>query len=65
MPDIKKITEEEANNIIETKEPRGLFYTIEHSETRKLYVGIDNTKGDAWVEDFKSLSSCKNWLLNG
>lgn len=25
--------------------------------------GIDNTDGDAWVEEFKSLWMCKKWLL--
>lgn len=61
MNEIKKITPEEASTIIKTREPRGLFYTIEDGR----YVGIDNSYGDAWTEDFRSLSACKRWLLKG
>lgn len=61
--DIRKVTSEEAEKIIETRVPRGLFYTIEKdSKIGKPYVGIDNRDGDAWTEDFKSLSGCKRWL---
>ena len=56
--DIKKVTPAEADKIIETREPIGLFYTI--SDGR--YVGIDNRTGDAWTEDFESLGTCKRWL---
>ena len=56
--DIMKITPIEAAKIIETREPRGMFYCIENS----TYVGIDNRTGDAWTEDFKSLGACKRWL---
>jgi predicted transcriptional regulator of viral defense system len=56
--DIIKVTPEEANEIIETRERKGLFYCIE----KGTYVGIDNSTGDAWTEDFKSLSACKRWL---
>lgn len=59
---IIKVTPEEASKIIETREPKGLFYTIEKVETKRIYVGIDNSRGDAWTEDFKSLSACKRWL---
>lgn len=59
MMEIKKITPEEASNLIETREPKGLFYTIEDG----LFIGIDNRSGDAWVEEFISLSGCKKWLV--
>jgi hypothetical protein len=58
---IKKVVIEEAERIIETREPLGLFYCIENGR----YVGIDNQYGDAWTEDFKSLGACKRWLLKG
>ena len=57
--DIKKVSPLEATKIIETREPRGLFYCI----SAETYVGIDNTYGDAWTEDFKSLAACKRKLL--
>jgi DNA uptake protein ComE-like DNA-binding protein len=56
--DIIKITPEEASQIIETRERKGMFYCIEDGR----YVGIDNRTGDAWTEDFKSLSACRRWL---
>lgn len=60
---IIKVTSEEANKIITTREPLGEFYTIEKtSEGKRIYVGIDNAYGDAWCEDFKSLGACKKWL---
>ena len=55
---IKHITREEASKIIETREPRGLFYEIDGD----LHVGIDNKSGDAWVEEFKTPEECLNWL---
>jgi len=61
MFEIKKITQEEASKIIETREPKGLFY----QKDGETYVGIDNSYGDAWTEDFKSLCACKRWLKNG
>jgi len=60
---IFKVPSEEADRIIDTREPLGLFYTISERNGKKVYVGIDNSSGDAWCEDFKSLSGCKSWLL--
>lgn len=59
---ITKITPEQANEIIETREPLGKFYTIEKVDDKRIYVGIDNEYGDAWTEDFESLGACKRWL---
>lgn len=67
MNEIKKISKDEANNIIETRKPIGFFYCIENdpnSNSKEIYVGIDNSSSDAWVEEFKTLSSCKKWLNN-
>jgi len=57
---ITKINQETARTIISTHQPLGLFYLIEDG----LYVGIDNSTGHAWVEDFPSLHQCKYWLRN-
>jgi hypothetical protein len=56
--EIKKVTPVEANGIIENRQPRGLFYCLSNG----VYVGIDNTYGDAWTEDFPTLNRCKRWL---
>lgn len=57
---IKKITPSEADCIINSRRPFGLFYTLFNG----IYVGIDNTNGHAWVEEFYTLRRCKEWLLN-
>lgn len=59
MLNITKASNAEADKIIDTRAPLGLFYTISDG----VYVGIDNRTGDAWVEDFKSLGTCKRWLV--
>ncbi|WP_461206904.1 hypothetical protein [Clostridium sp. DL1XJH146] len=59
---VKKISKDEANKIILGREPLGLFYTIEKSEGKNIYVGIDNRSRDAWVEEFESLKACKKWF---
>lgn len=43
----KKITQEEATAIIETREPLGTFWLIEKGKDGDIYVGIDNSSGDA------------------
>lgn len=61
---MKHISEDEALSIIKTREPEGLFYNISKDNiTNKIvYQGIDNLSGDAWTEEFKSLTACKEWL---
>jgi hypothetical protein len=61
--EIIKVDNENASEIIEKREPIGKFYTISKNNNGKCYVGIDNYHGDAWTEDFKSLASCKRWLI--
>lgn len=39
-------------------EPLGLFYL----EEREKFVGIDNSTGDAWTEEFPDKESCLRWL---
>lgn len=59
MKAIRRITTDEATSIIETYEPRGLFY----AETGAGFVGIDNSTGHAWTEEFDTLPKCRAWLL--
>jgi len=54
------VISEEASKIIETREPKGLFYLLDNG----VHVGIDNRTGDAWTEDFKSKAACSKWLRN-
>jgi len=57
---IKKITPSEADCIIYSRKPLGLFYLIHNG----MYVGIDNSNAHAWTEEFTSLYQCKQWLRN-
>jgi len=59
-PEIKKIAKEFAASIIDTRRPLGLFYVLETG----VYIGIDNSNGHAWTEEFNSLRKCKRWLTN-
>jgi hypothetical protein len=59
MTAINIITNEAASGIIEHREPKGLFYTMESG----MFVGIDNSTGDAWVEEFQSEMECRDWLI--
>ncbi len=65
--DIKKLTKEQSHNILNTGfetgkyKPIGRFYTKEGD----LYIGIDNSTGDAWTEEFKTKASCFKWLDGG
>lgn len=55
---IKEITGDEADEIIEKRKPLGLFY----EKSTDLYIGIDNSQGDAFVEEFKTKENCIKWL---
>lgn len=57
---IKKLKPIHASVVIETRRPMGLFYVYENG----VYVGIDNSTGHAWVEEFTDLHQCKAWLRN-
>ncbi|MGL4573011.1 MAG: hypothetical protein ACRCVJ_18370 [Clostridium sp.] len=58
MKDYKEITSKEAETIIETRKPLGLFWLKENG----WYVAIDNSTGDAWTEDFRTERECIDYL---
>ena len=57
--EIKEITAQELRNIIDTREPIGLFYC---NYQKNSFVACDNSTGDAWVEDFTTFSKTIAWL---
>jgi hypothetical protein len=58
-----RITPEQAEIIIKTRQPLGLFFLNDKTgDGRKVYVGIDNSTGDAWTEEFGSKTACVRWL---
>lgn len=52
------LNQEEAGDIIEARQPRGLFV----QDTGIEVIGIDNSTGDAWVEEFPDTCGCLRWL---
>ena len=48
----------EARKIIALRGRKGLCWTLENGR----YIGIDNRDGNAWTEEFDTLSECKQWL---
>ena len=57
---IRKIKPLFAEVVINTRKPLGLYYVLDGG----VYVGIDNSKGHAWTEEFTDLRQCKQWLRN-
>ncbi len=55
---IKRITITQAENIIDTKQPRGFFITVE----RGLFTGIRNQDGTPKVLAFRTEAKCRKWL---
>lgn len=56
---VLKINDKIANDVIENRKIRGLFYT--ELENGKI-IGIDNRDGNAWVKEFDNITSCIAWL---
>lgn len=56
--EIKEITKGEAFKIIETKEPEGLFWLIDGD----TFIAIDNSRGEAFVEEFQDTEEGLQWL---
>ena len=57
--EVEKVTEEAMTLIIETRQSRGWYY---RKADRRCYVGVDNSTGDAWTEEFPSRRKCLRWL---
>ena len=54
----KYVGKNDALAIIENRLPLGMFVQDEGT----VVVGIDNSTGDAWVEEFPDLTECLMWL---
>jgi len=59
MSQIQYVSNDESRRIIEDREPLGLFFL----KDGEVYIGIDNSYGDAFVEEFDSLEACQKWLI--
>ena len=54
----KYVGRNDAIAIIEHRGPRGMFV----QDTGDKFVGIDNSTGDAWTEEFDELIDCLRWM---
>lgn len=55
----RRISPEEANRIIDTRNPIGRYLCLSEEG---MFVGIDNSDGNAWVEEFHDEATCLLWL---
>lgn len=55
---IRKVCDKYARKIIETGEPKGLFWSF----TGGVYTAIDSTKSEVFCEDFQSKEECFKWF---
>lgn len=55
---IRKVCQEYAQKVIETGEPKGLFWTFAGG----IYTAIDSTKSELFCEDFRSKEECFKWF---
>ncbi len=58
MFEICQISKEQALPIILERKPLGLFFCKENQR----YVAIDNSRGEAFTEEFDTVDLCKDWL---
>lgn len=49
----------QAKKIIIVRHPIGKYWLI---DVCGKFVGIDNSKGDAWTEEFDTKHECLDWL---
>lgn len=52
------VSKEKINEIIETREERGLFLTQDGDK----YIAVDNTDGEAWTEEYNDITEAVQYL---
>ena len=67
MDEIKELTSEEINALLLSGNRDGNYTPIGrfYHKDGDFYVGVDNSTGDAWTEDFTTLEDCLAWLKRG
>lgn len=59
---IEPVSVLEAIKIVRRKEPFGLFITSETAGEETKFIGIDNSTGRVYIEDFDTKDECERWL---
>ena len=66
MTDIKRITLKQASKLLNSPdgkyEPRGKFIYYDDEDIFTVCTAIDNSTGEAWIEDFGSRQTAAAWL---
>ena len=67
MDEIRELNTEEINSLLLSGNGDGNYSPIGrfYHKDGDIYVGVDNSTGDAWTEDFTSLEDCLAWLQSG
>lgn len=55
-----KSTVEGLKEVIDNREPLGLFWAKDNKVNK--YVAVDNSTGEAWTEEFDEWEECKKYL---
>jgi len=56
---IQEIGRAQAKSIIAKRYPYGKFWVLDVTSS---YIGIDNSNGNAWTEEFDTSDECIKWL---
>lgn len=64
---VRYISKATALKILDSGETSGKYKPLGQfiRKAGKKFVGIDNSDGDAWVEEFSSEAECVRWLVEG
>lgn len=63
MKEYETVSIEKIDEIIEKREPLGLFLAREAKGKRKrMFIAVDNATGEAWTEEFEKFSDARKWL---
>lgn len=69
--EIQLITHEEAKALVDSGRPSydsiwepfcKFYYITNNNNGDTLYVGIDNSDGHCWMEEFYTIAGCMAWL---
>ena len=57
---IKELTEEDFDMVINSRDPRGKFI---YKNPNGVFLALDNSSGDAWLEEFETLLGAYLYLI--
>ncbi|WP_263117568.1 hypothetical protein [Bacillus subtilis] len=64
MMKLQQVTYETAIEIVHERKPIGKFFAMKQTIYGPIWTGIDNSSGNAWIQDFRKEEKCKEWLAD-